>query len=209
MIRTRKLSIQAGGRIYSRENPELVLGAETTTQPKHLLFQPGVVLLISLASAILFGLYMMRGAILGSNTFGFPPSFFYVVPIVVPFVAFLLDRAEHIRETPAVQLIGDVLVVGFSMARVFTNVFPVSGHTLFLTYAIFGTRSPVVVVTASLLMLQVIYLKYFVWHDLITSTGGIILGTLATIVVRRVHTRRKELNHASYPSRFPDQRFGA
>ena len=168
------------------------MAAETTTQPKHLLFQPGVVLLISVASATLFGLYMLRSVIVDSSTFRFPPSFFYVVPIVVPFVAFLLDRAEHFRETPAVQLMVDVVVVGFSMARVFTNVFPVSGHTLFLTYAIFGTRSPVVVVTASLLMLQVIYLKYFVWHDVVTSTSGIILGGLAAYLVTRIqrHTLR-------------------
>ena len=185
------------------------MAAETTTQPKHLLFQPVVVLFISVASAILFGVYMLRGSILGSSTFGFPPSFFYVVPIIIPFVAFLLDRAEHLRETTAVQVIVDVVVVGLAVARVFTSFPFVSGHTLFLTYAIGSSRSRVTVVTASLVLLQVIYLKYFVWHDLITSTGGIILGTLATIVVRRVHTRRKELNHASYPSRFPDQRFGA
>ena len=172
------------------------MAAETTTQPKHFLFQPGVVLLISVASALSFGLYTLRGSILGSSTFGFPPSFFYVVPIVVPFVAFLLDRAEHIRETPAVQLIADVVVIGFSMARLFTDVFPVSGHTLFLTYAIFCSRSPVAVVTASLLMLQVVYLKYFVWHDLITSTSGIILGGLAAYLVTRIQRYAvKDPNH--------------
>ena len=171
------------------------MAAETTTQPKHLWFQPGVVLLISVASATLLGLYLLRGSILGSSTFGFPPSFFYVVPIVVPFVAFLLDRAEHIRATPAVQLIVDVVVVGFSMARVFTNIFPVSGHTLFLTYVIFGSRSPVVVVTASLLMLQVIYLKYFVWHDVVTSTSGIILGGLAAYLVTRIQHHTLKDSH--------------
>jgi hypothetical protein len=162
------------------------VATETTIQPKRFLFQPGVVLLISVASAVLFSLYTLRGSLLGSSAFGFPPSFFYVVPIIVPFVAFLLDRAEHIGETPAVQLIVDVVVVGFSMSRVFTDVFPVSGHTLFLTYAIFGSRSLVVVVTASLVMLQVIYLKYFVWHDVVTSTSGIILGGLAAYLVTRI-----------------------
>ena len=150
---------------------------------RQLLFQPIVVLFISLTAAVCFGLYLVRGAIVGPNSFQFPPSFFYVVPIIVPFVAFLLARAERIRETSALELVVDIVVVGLSIARVFTDVFPVSGHTLFLTYAIFSSRSPVAVVTASLVMLQVIYLKYFVWHDPVTSTAGILLGALASYLV--------------------------
>jgi hypothetical protein len=185
------------------------LSAEPTSHDRHVLFQPAVVLVISLVAAALLGLYMLRGSLASSSSLRFPPSFFYVVPIIIPFVAFLLDRAEHLRETTAVQVIVDVVVVGLAVARVFTSFPFVSGHTLFLTYAIGSSRSRVTVVTASMVMLQVIYLKYFVWHDLVTSTGGIILGTLATIVVRRVHTRRKELNHALHPARVRDQSFGA
>lgn len=173
------------------------MAAETTPQPRLLLFQPLVVLLIALATATLFGVYLLRGSLLDSRGFRFPPSFFYVVPIVVPFVAFLLDRTERIRETSAVQLIVDILVIGFSMARMFTDVFPVSGHTLFLTYAILSSRSPVVVVTASLVMLQTVYLKYFVWHDVVTSTSGIILGGLAAYLVSRMlQSDRKDHNDA-------------
>lgn len=139
---------------------------------------------------------MLRGSILESSSLRFPPSFFYVVPIVVPFVAFLLDRAERIREAPAVQVIIDFAIVALAMARVFTSLPLISGHTLFLSYAIGSSRSAVAVVTASLVMLQVVYLKYFVWHDPVTSTSGIILGSLAAILVRRMHTRRKEVNHA-------------
>ena len=154
------------------------------TQSRPLLFQPVVVFAVSLTAALCFGLYLMRGAIVGSNSFQFPPSFFYVVPIIVPFVAFLLDRLERIHDIQIFQLIIDTVVIALSMTRIFTDVVPVSGHTLFLTYAIFSTRSPVVVVTASLVMLQVIYLKYFVWHDAITSTAGIVFGALASYLVR-------------------------
>jgi len=34
-------------------------------------------------------------------------------------------------------------------------------------------------------MLEVIYLKYFVWHDPITSSTGIVLGTIAAMSARR------------------------
>ena len=84
------------------------------------------------------------------------------------------------------QVMVDVVVVGLAVARVFTSFPFVSGHTLFLTYAIGSSRSRVTVVTASLVMLQVIYLKYFVWHDVVTSTSGIILGGLAAYLVTRI-----------------------
>ena len=34
-------------------------------------------------------------------------------------------------------------------------------------------------------MLEVIYLKYFVWHDPITSSSGIVLGAIAAVTARR------------------------
>jgi len=55
----------------------------------------------------------------------------------------------------------------------------VSGHTLFLTYALLSTRTRVAQITAAVVMIQVIYLKYIVWGDWITSTIGIALGLLA------------------------------
>ena len=76
--------------------------------------------------------------------------------------------------------------------RVVGNVPFVSGHTLFLSYAILGPASRVTRITASLIMLEVIYLKYFVWHDPITSTSGIVLGTIAALIARRFG--RKDAN---------------
>ena len=174
------------------------------TNYRNVLFQPLVTLSVSLAAAALFSLYVLRGSIVGSGGLEFPPSFFYVVPIVVPFVAFLLDRIERLSQAPAVQLAIDVAIIALAMARIFTSFPFVSGHTLFLSYAIGSSRSIVAVVTASLVLVQVIYLKYFVWHDPVTSTGGIILGSLAAIVVRRILSRRKESNHALHPSRSRD-----
>ena len=81
------------------------------------------------------------------------------------------------------HFIVDALVVVLAMGRVVGNVPFVSGHTLFLTYAILSSRSIVVRVTALLVMAQTVYLKYFVWHDFVTSTSGIVLGMTAAAVV--------------------------
>lgn len=111
-------------------------------------------------------------------------QYLYVVPIVVPFVSFLLDRAEQIHRLTVAGVAVDFLVVGTSLMRVVAYVPFVSGHTLFLTYAILGPASRVTQITAGLVMLEVIYLKYFVWHDPITSTVGIVLGIIAALIAR-------------------------
>ena len=61
----------------------------------------------------------------------------------------------------------------------------VSGHALFLTYCALTSRSRVARLTAAAVMLQVIYLKYVVWHDWVSSTGGIVLGVAAAFIRRR------------------------
>ena len=167
------------------------LSAETASKPRFLLFQPLVVLLFSLAAAALCGMYLLRGSGVNAGALSLSGSFFYVTLIVVPFVAFLFDRAEHLGETKAIRLIVDVLVIGLAIGRVVAIVPLVSGHTLFLSYALLSSRSVVVIVSASLVMLQVIYLKYFVWHDLVTSTSGILLGCLSAYCVNRIQARQK------------------
>lgn len=142
------------------------------------IFHPLIVLSLSLGGAALYALYA---------TLRFPSGslwgqYFYVTPIVVPFAAFLFDRAARHRQVTAFQLVVDVLVVGTAMWRVIGHVPHVSGHALFLTYALLSTRSRVAQVAAAVVMLQVIYLKYIVWGDWITSTNGIALGVLAALV---------------------------
>jgi hypothetical protein len=155
-------------------------------------FQPIVVLLVSLFGAALYGFYFLRSAGFKPSVFSFSGTFFYVVPIIVPFVAFLFDRAEHWRNSVYIKSMIDVFVVGTAIGRVVANVPLISGHTLFLTYALFTSRSYVVKISAALVMLQTAYLKYFVWHDWVTSTSGIIVGSLAAFVVNHFERRRKE-----------------
>ena len=148
---------------------------------RSLLFHPLVVLLLSIAGALLYAVWV-TWRFGGRNL---QSQYLYVVPIIVPFLSFLLDRSERFRRESVAGLVIDFLVVGTSMMRVIGHVPYISGHTLFLSYAIVGPASRVTRIMASLVMLEVIYLKYFVWHDPITSSTGIVLGTIAAVIARR------------------------
>jgi len=115
--------------------------------------------------------------------------YFYVLPIIVPFVAFLFSRAQGFRQAGLLELSIDTLVVIASISRMLGYVPLISGHALFLTYAIARPGSRLTRITAALVMLQVIYLKFFIWHDLITPVTGIILGVIAGFIVRRYGSR--------------------
>lgn len=145
---------------------------------RRLIFHPLVICLSAVLGATLCAGYVTRGfssdRLIGQTL--------YVVLIVIPFVAFFFDRAERFRQLAIIQFIVDALVIGVAMGRVVGNVPYVSGHTLFLTYALLTTRSRIVLVTAGLVMLHTLYLKYVVWHDWVTSSSGIVLGLMAALV---------------------------
>jgi len=111
--------------------------------------------------------------------------FMYVLPIIVPCVAFIFDRARHFSEATLLELTIDSAVVVTSFMRMMGVVPLVSGHALFLTYAIARPGSRLTKITAALVMLQVIYLKFLVWHDWVSPITGTILGLLAAFIVRR------------------------
>jgi hypothetical protein len=112
--------------------------------------------------------------------------FMYVVPIIVPCVAFIFDRARYVSGVTLIELTIDSAVVVTSFMRMMGVVPLVSGHALFLTYAIARPGSRLTKITAALVMLQVIYLKFLVWHDWVSPITGITLGLLAAFVVRRL-----------------------
>ena len=153
-------------------------------------FRPWFSLLISLLGAAAVGCYLLRSPGVRSHLFELSGPFMYVVPIVVPFVAYLLDRAERWDERNKRQKLVDAIVVLTAMWRVIGNVPFVSGHALFLTYCIVTSRSLVARVTAIVVMAQTVYLKYFVWHDPVTSTSGIVLGCVAAIIVWQIGPSR-------------------
>ena len=145
-------------------------------------FRPLSVLIFSLSGALLYAAWVtwrFPGANLTSQ-------YVYVVPIVVPFVAFLFDRLGEIGDVSPVAFLVDALVVGTAMMRVVAHVPFVSGHALFLTYAIVRPGSFVTRITSAVVMLEVVYLKFFVWHDFITPITGMTLALVAAFIVRRL-----------------------
>lgn len=154
----------------------------TPATTKAFIFHPLIVLGLSLSAAALYALYATL-RFPGGSLWG---QYFYVTPIVVPFVSFLFDRAARLGRINAIRLIVDGLVVGTAMWRAVGHVPYVSGHALFLTYALLSARTRVARATSAIVMLQVIYLKYVVWGDWITPTSGIVLGSLAALLERRL-----------------------
>lgn len=116
---------------------------------------------------------------------------YYFVPIAVPFVAFLFDRAEQYALTPAFAWVVDLVVLIPALTRAFITLPLVSGHALFLSYCLVASRSLVARITAFLVLLQVAYLKIFVTHDT-ALIGGVMMGCVAGFVYRRVGPLREQ-----------------
>jgi hypothetical protein len=51
-----------------------------------------------------------------------------------------------------------------------------------------STRSRVALFAAALVMVEVLYLKFVVWHDWVTPTTGMVLGSVAALIARRLET---------------------
>ncbi|MBZ0288841.1 MAG: hypothetical protein K8I30_14585 [Anaerolineae bacterium] len=151
----------------------------TLTKPqtslRTIIFHPATVFAVALASAAIF-------AIVSYTAFDGDLRdllVYYFAPIGVPFVAFLFERAERWPDAP--WLI-DLPLVMVSFARAVYPIPFISGHALFLSYAILTTRTRVTRWTAVIVLIQVAYVKIFVWHDP-TLFGGIVLGMVAAWVV--------------------------
>jgi hypothetical protein len=109
----------------------------------------------------------------------------YFIPIGIPFVLFIFDRVENRRELRPFQWMIDALVLILSLGRAVVLIPLISGHALFLTYAIFTTRSWLARLTAVAVMLEVCYLKAIVWRDP-TLIGGIVVGCIAVLIFHRM-----------------------
>jgi hypothetical protein len=111
---------------------------------------------------------------------------------MVPMIAFMLDRVEHVREANFFRHGVDFLVFGLAVGRVVGDVPFISGHTLLLTYALLSSQSKIVRISALLVLAQTLYLKYFVWHDFVTSNAGIVLGGALALLVSLLPKLKQE-----------------
>jgi hypothetical protein len=147
-----------------------------------------IVLVVSLIAAAIFALFIysffegeLRWFLL-----------YYFTPIGIPFVAFLLDRAEGYALASKTSRAIDLVVLIPALTRAFIPLPLVSGHALFLTYCLLTTRSSVARITAVIVLLQVAYLKLFVTHDT-ALFGGLVVGCLAALLYRRLHSVERQI----------------
>lgn len=155
---------------------------------KTFIFRPLFVLAAALGFAGLFALIVIL------RYHGLRQHFllYYFLPVSVPFVAFVFDRAARWRLIQWGQWAIEAPIVLLALSRAFVAVPLVSGHALFLAYALLSSRSWVARLTAALVMLQVAYLKIFIWADP-TLIGGIILGMLAALIVSLLSKTRQPI----------------
>lgn len=148
---------------------------------REILFHPLFVFGISLSIAGIAALFIII------NFYGRTRVFllYYDIPMVFPFVAYLFDRAAGWREQSLARRICDYVAIGGALIRLITLIPPYSGHALFLTYALFTTRTRLARILAAIVLLQVCYIKIFMWQD-VTIIGGILIGGIAAFVFQHL-----------------------
>ena len=140
-------------------------------------------LLCSLAGAALVGVWLLRHSSVRATVLDPSGTFQYFVPLMVPMIAFMLERVEHAREANFFQHGVDFLVFSLAVGRVVGDVPYISGHTLLLSYVLLCSKSKIVRISALLVLAQTLYLKYFVWHDFVTSNVGLVLGSALALLI--------------------------
>ena len=148
---------------------------------RRFLFHPLTVLGTALISALIFALFI---------NFFFEGEqrwflLYYFTPIGIPFVAFLFDRVERNALASKAGWVIDAVVVGLALVRSVILIPIISGHALFLTYAILTSKSKIARITALLVLLEVAYIKIFMWSDA-TIIGGVLVGCVAALLYGRM-----------------------
>jgi hypothetical protein len=148
------------------------------------ILEPRYVLLCSLIGAALVGLYLLRSEYVRTTVLNPGGTFQYFVPLMVPVFAFMIERVQHVRKANFFQHGVDFLVFGLAVGRVVGGrVEYISGHTLLLSYMLVSTRSNIVRVTSILVLVQALFLKFYVWGDFVTSNVGMLLGCALALIV--------------------------
>jgi len=146
-------------------------------------FHPLTVLAISLGASLAFAAWIIVDNDL-SNTPGRHGFYlYYMVPLAAPLTAFALDRAKRAFEPHPLQWAVDLPVIALGLVRALYNLPGISGHALFLAYALLTCRMRVAQFLATVVLAQVAYLKIFVWHD-ITILGGVAAAAIAAALFR-------------------------
>ncbi len=103
-------------------------------------------------------------------------------------MAYLFDRGERWDPAHWRQWLFDLPVVALALSRALAPVPFVSGHALFLTYALLTLRLRIAWWISACVFAEVVYIKVFVLHDP-TLIGGIVIGALAAWLAREASRR--------------------
>ncbi len=109
---------------------------------------------------------------------------YYFAPITFPFVCFLIERMNTLRtaSVPRWPWLVDLPVLALSITRAFYALPIISGHAFFLSYAVLTTRTRPARISAALVLLEVAYLKIFLWHDW-TLFGGMAAASFSAMAL--------------------------
>lgn len=149
----------------------------------------------SLFTLLVAVLLLTRGVTLNAHNVR---SLWYNVPIAWPFAGFVLELtcAQHLGLRCDRFAIGfGGMVIAISLLRVYPTPPGYSGHVLFLTYAILCAQTTFVRVSAGVVLLQVLVMKFWFFHDFITPCGGVALALIANALHRQA--RRDPLSKIS------------
>ena len=109
--------------------------------------------------------------------------YWYQAPVGFVFVLFVWDRWQHRNSIPfRGRWLIDLLVILISISRTITWFLPLSGHALFLTYAIGTSINLFIRVLAGCVLLEAIAIKHFWLQDDITPWVGMSVG-LAVVLI--------------------------
>lgn len=142
------------------------------------LFRPASMLGAALAATALFCALITLTFEGQKQTF----YLYYFAPVALPFTCFLIERTDMLRSAPRWPYLVDLPVLILSMVRAFYPLPFISGHAFFLTYALLTTNTWPARASAALVLLEVIILKVFVWHDA-TLLGGMAVAGLSALIL--------------------------
>lgn len=155
---------------------------QAISQAGRVVFQPMVGFVVLLGGAV--GLAVMK--ILQAGGFDRSYYVYYYIPMLAPFAAYAADRFRQRGRLRVFHWGLDVAVLALSVVRAFRPWPPfISGHALFLTYVLMTARGWTARLAAGVVMLEVIYLKLFAWHDA-TLFGGMAAGLVCGYLFRRI-----------------------
>ncbi|HEY1014352.1 MAG TPA: hypothetical protein VGE07_16685 [Herpetosiphonaceae bacterium] len=109
----------------------------------------------------------------------------YFLPIAAPFAAFCLDRLARLRAIDWRQWALELPLLALALARATQPIPLISGHAMFLAYALLTVRSATGRWLALLVYLSVVYMKIAEIRDPVTLIGGSLAGFAAGWWVRR------------------------